>query len=754
MDLTPIDINESWPKVEKKLLEIMNQQGEGMGNTDWMDLYTMVYGLCLRGSIKGSKKDPKKRISVEQAGKIIYTKLEHFLQIQVKQLFLSCQGKIDEQLLRIVSKNWGSFVFSARIISFLFSFLDRHLVGRQDQTNQNNKPLEIFSLHMKIFKNEFYQPLKKKIIFSVLELIQNQREGENADLLLLKQTTDMFVTLGYTIDRKNGNLEIYNQDFEIPFFEQTDQYYFLERDQLMRISNVSEFMEKAEKKVNNEISQIAPYLHSKTEKELSQKCVKILIFESLELLWTGFAKLMNTNQTSDLQRMFNLLSRLQNGLQPLVKPFKKIIYDNGIEKLEQVRETAKENPKIYIETILIIYKKYLGIVKESFNNHHLFRSALTSSCTELLKKNPVLDLADSSSTLSLQIIAQFCNQLLKKTEMESTKNDLNQDFENIMMFINLIKKKTIFFEFYTKNLAERLLTQTSISKDSELTMFNKLESLIPHNTHAKIRNIFSQIEESKQISSKFQKYLISSKKMLQFNFDVRILPMRLWPFSLPKIDFTLPKTIKNCLTDFETFYCSDVKRSSRKLHWNLELSQIEVLATINNRSYLLITSPYQLGVLLMFQNRIIYKFEEIQDHLNLPTNLLCDILETLIQCKILISKGKIHENGNRYKLNYYYNNKLPRVQLNIKTNKKKQESEKLIQQIEEGRKISLQKHILRIFKSRKSLTHDKLIELISEHYTKSYRPSTRIIKKCISLCIDYNFIERSEHETNTYVLID
>ena len=222
-----------------------------------------------------------------------------------------------------------------------------------------------------------------------------------------------------------------------------------------------------------------------------------------------------------------------------------------------------------------------------------------------------------------------------------------------------------------------------------------------------------------------------------------------WPLSNPSTKFTFPKALDGASEKFKYYY-SQV-HSGRKLLWLHNLSKGELKIRIDGRMYMLLVSTYQIGVLMLFNEKEQLSYEEFLDKTQLSEEFLTSILAVLEGKKIIISSQKEIGSGAVFRVNDKFKSKKAKVQLNVALEvDTRKETTTTLKQIEEERKVVIQACIVRIMKARKKLKHSELISEVFTQLQERFKPKVKTVRSCIDLLIDKEYLERAEGTTDTY----
>src|SRR5258708_701292 len=211
------------------------------------------------------------------------------------------------------------------------------------------------------WKEHFFLVIQQdnaKLANATLRLIAQQRQGETIDQTLVKKVVDSFVSLGLDVADPNKEcLDVYKEHFETAFILATEQFYKAESDNYLAQNPVPDYLRKAEERLREEENRVDRYLHTKTRKDLVSECENVLIREHGDLLTESFQTLLDYEKDDDLQRMYALLSRIPDGLDPLRKRFEAHVKSAGLASISKLVGEGGVNmenldPKAYVDALL------------------------------------------------------------------------------------------------------------------------------------------------------------------------------------------------------------------------------------------------------------------------------------------------------------------------------------------------------------------------------------------------------------------
>ncbi|KAF9014369.1 Cullin-domain-containing protein [Hymenopellis radicata] len=732
------DLTETWAFLSPGVDHIMTNLEAGLTFPNYTNLYTATALTTLTAG-------------ANLVGSDLYHKLTEYFTIHFVPMKQAAASLQDEELLRYYAAEWTRYTTGANYLNRLFTYLNRYWVKRE--RDEGKKDIyQVYTLALAQWKSQFFVHIQKdnaKLAGAVLRLIERQRNGDVIDQGLVKKVVLSFVSLG--LDNTDPNkecLDVYKEHFETPFIQATELYYKKESEAFLAENTVSEYLKKAEERLREEEDRVERYLHTKTRKELIAKCEDVLIRQHAQLMQDSFQKLLDYDQDEDLQRMYALLARIPDGLEPLRKRFEGHVKQAGLSAVSKIAGEGVAidslDPKVYVDALLEVHRKNSETVTRSFKSEAGFAASLDKACREFVNRNGA---TGSSSTKSPELIAKHADMLLRKTNKMAEEEDLEGALNRVMILFKYLEDKDVFQTFYTTKLSKRLIHGVSASDEAEASMISKLKEACGFEYTNKLQRMFTDMSLSKDLTDSFKERMEQNHTDMEINFSIMVLGTNFWPLNPPNHDFTIPIEIISTYERFQKYYQS--KHSGRKLTWLWNYSKNELRTNYLNQKYILMTSAYQMSVLVQYNRHDTLSMDELVAATAISQDILSQVLALLVKAKILVNDEK-----DQYDLNPGFKSKKIRVNLNqpIKA-EVKAESSDVLKAVDEDRKYVIQATIVRIMKARKTMKNQALIQEVISQISQRFAPKIPDIKKAIETLLEKEYMERVDGQKDTFAYV-
>lgn len=718
--------------------------------------------------------DPVCSNAAHLLGEELYNKLITFLCTHLEELVEESKSHTEEALLAYYIKEWNRYTIAAKYIHHLFRYLNRHWVKREIDEGKKNI-YDVYTLHLVQWRKVLFEKVSFKVMDAVLKLVEKQRNGETIEHGQIKQVVDSFVSLGLDeADPSKSTLDVYRYHFERPFLAATKEFYQAESKQFVAENSVVEYMKKAETRLAEEEERVSMYLHQDIAVPLKRACNMALIADHSALLREEFQVLLDTDREEDMARMYNLLSRIPDGLEPLRSRFETHVRKAGLAAVQKVQssEGDKLEPKVYVDALLEVHSQYQILVKKAFNDEAEFTRSLDNACREFVNRNEV---CKSASSKSPELLAKYTDVLLRKSSTSIEEADLERTLTQIMTVFRYIEDKDVFQKFYSRMLARRLVNSNSSSDDAETSMISKLKEACGFEYTNKLQRMFQDMQISKDLNKEFSEHLSSVGSANGVDSTFSILGTGFWPLTPPSTNFNPPAEIATEIERFSRFYKH--KHDGRKLTWLWHLCKGEMRTGYCKSSKTPFTfqvSIYQMAILLLFNEKDVNTYDDMLSATQLSSSVLDQALTVILKAKVLLMSGGTGDKpgiGKTLSLNYDFKSKKIRVNLNLGGIKEtKQEEAETNKTIEEDRKLVLQvcictvptqmrsvliaakqSAIVRIMKARKRMKHTQLMSETINQIRSRFVPKVGDIKKCIEILLDKEYLERVDDDDLGYL---
>lgn len=772
------DIDATWKYIEDGVRQVLQDDlahGAGLSSQMYMNLYSAIHNFCV-------SRDSNRSVSLanrggagantrgaQLIGSDLYYKLKGFLETHLAALQLEAQPMTGGNLLLYYIKCWDKYTVGAQYINHIFNYLNRHWVKRERDDGRKHV-VDVNTMCLCAWKQCFFDPLEKKVIDALLEQFTRLRDGESTGTIDIRKVVYSLVSLGLDqLDIKKVNLSVYEQSFLDPFIQHTHDYYAKESAQFLQENTVVDYNRKAEMRLQEEKGRVDVYLHPSSEQRVIETCQQCLIADHADIIRSEFAALLQGYREDDIRRIHVLLSKVDGALDPILPVFEAYVKqegENAVMRLAKDLGTGPLDASEYVDTLIAVYERYLHLVEVSFSNNTSLHKVLDSACLAFINTNVVATGDGTNKTRDSktpELLASYCNTLLKKNTKTTEDFDLEAKLENAIVIFRFLEEKDAFQKYYTRNLARRLVYNSSASDDAERSMVNKLKNECGMEYTGKLNKMFQDITVSGELQEEFKQKVAQKRKDAAaegedahlVDFSPTIIAEGCWPLPSSKDGFRIPGDLSKTYEAFTNYY--QAKHQGRKLKWlwNFTKGDIKIQTKGSKIGYSVTASIYQIAILLAFNDADVITVGDLQEITGLTTPLLHGSLMLIIKSKFLLIEGggdaKTFTPETRIVFNQEFKSKKIRININgVVKVEAKAEAEETKKAIEEDRKWFLQATIVRIMKARKTLKHTALVQETIVQSKKRFHPKIGEIKKVIDDLIEREYLTRIEQDKYEY----
>jgi len=636
-------------------------------------------------------------------------------------------------LLTELQQRWVNHQIMNKWLKKFFTYLDRYYVKHHSLPTLTQAGL-------RCFRTRIYDEMKSDTTAAILGLINDEREGNIIDKSLVKINVELYEEMGM------DTLDCYNADLEEPFLTNTREYYAKKREDWINDST-PDYLIKAENALTSEHQRVKDYLNSNSDAKI-QRVLEEELLESVETTLlekesSGCRALLQNDKSQDLQRMFRLFQRLENGLQPMAQIVQDFITSMGEDvinrrqaRLDGGEKDKNDDPK-FVKAIIALHDKYLAVVKTDFSGHSLFQKALKDAFVEVVNKNV-------GQFTNAELMSTFCDRILKSGGEKLSESEVEENLDRIVQLFSYLTDKDLFAEIYRNQLAKRLLSQRSISDDAEKLMIAKLKVQCGTQFTSKMEGMLADLAVGQQQRQEFEQRM--QKVDTKLDFGVQVLTTGFWPtYKSPEV--TLTEEMDKCMNVFKDWH--EQKHQKRKLQWVVTQGNESVRGTFGKKSYDLQVSTLQAIALDALSGGETVSFEDLAQRLNLEEAILKPLMHSLSCGKHKViaktpASNKINTT-DKFTANAKFTSNMRKIRIPMAS----LDSSFSTKKVEEDRTIAIEAAIVRIMKARKSLPHQQLLSEVLNQLS-FFNPNPRVIKKRIEAMIDREYLERSSDNTGVY----
>ncbi len=743
----------------------------------WKKLQGAVLAIYSENPVSASRED-----LYRAAEDMCMHKMSQRLYLNLKQEFETQTRKVMEQMIDVLNNAtgttetsfiakfealWSSHCDQCLAIRSIFLYLDRTYVL---QNAGSTGIRSLWDMAVVLFRDNLaaVPDVQKRIVDSVLALIRGERNGESMNRPLVRKVLRVFTTLG-----------IYRNIFEHLFLEKSKLFYAADGVRRMSEMAIPDYLGHVQKRLNEEAERVMTYLDPSTRLPLLRLLETQLLQKHVDnMLEKGFDNLLDKNRVDDLSLMHNLFNRV-DGVDAERNAFSKYIKKTG-EKIVN----AKDQDKQMVQSLLDLKDKLDLILLKAFNKEETFTYALKGAFeyfinirqnrpAEMLAKyvdqrlrtgrvNVTNNRANNSNSGSVSAAATTTTTTTTTTSTTAVDREIaamggDDEMETVlnrvMVLFRYINGKDVFEAFYKKDLAKRLLLNKSSSFDLEKSMISKLKTECGASFTTKLEGMFKDMTLSVETMQSFQVSKEAKEYSNELDMHVHVLRTGFWP-TYPPMEMKLPEKVSNAQKVFQSFYGE--KYQGRKLYWQHSLATCVVKGKFPRSSHEFNVSLFQASILLLFNNlkegdKITFK--EIKELVGIEEKELKRTLQSLACAKIRPikkrPKGKEVKEDDYFIVAHDFKNARFKLKINqIQVKETKEENKETNEKVFRDRLHQADACIVRIMKTRKTLSHS---DLMSETLNQIKFPAKGSdIKKRIESLIDREYIERHEDNPQMY----
>lgn len=715
VQMDPNYAENTWKLLKGAIYEIHKQNASGLS---FEELYRNAYNMVLH-----------------KYGDRLYKGLQQVVDEHLKEVANDVAAANDETFMDALNKAWNDHKISMLMIRDILMYMDRVYV-------MHHNVHTVYDLGLILFRDNIARSarIKDRLLKTILSWIQRERTGEVINRGLLKNITQMLVDLGV------NSRTVYEDDFERHFLETSATFYRVESQEFISSNSASDYMRKVSARIQEEMERVAHYLDAGTEPKIKEVVERELIASHMKTLiemeGSGCISMLKDDKLEDLSRMYNLFSRVSNGLAFMREKISNFVRDTGKALVSD--EEKNKNPQLYVQALLDLKDKYDRLLTGAFTNDKNFQHAINQAFEHFINAN----------NKSPEFISLFIDEQLRKGLKGVGEEEVETILNKVMMLFRFIQEKDVFEKYYKQHLAKRLLLGRSVSDDAERNMIAKLKTECGYQFTSKLEGMFTDMKLSTDTMEAFKGYLQKADGDILHGVDlsVHVLTTGFWP-TQAAAKCNLPPEILHCCEVFKKFYLSN--HNGRRLTWQTNMGTADLKAFFGSRKHELNVSTYQMVILLLFNTSSQITFKELKETSGIPVPELKRNLMALCMAKYKVlskePKTKQVADEDTFAFNSAFKSKLYRVRiLPLARGESKEERDATREKVDEERKHQIEAAIVRVMKARKTMEHSQLIAEVTQQLSARFMPNPMVVKKRIESLIEREYLERSKKDRKVY----
>uniref|UniRef100_A0A7E4ZYY5 Cullin-5 n=1 Tax=Panagrellus redivivus TaxID=6233 RepID=A0A7E4ZYY5_PANRE len=718
---------------------------------------------------------------------LVGAELSNELSIHVSQAAKTLPVNSDDQtLLNAYIDQWNVYMVMVQHLPMPFNFLSR----RYSSPAVLPTSASAFAIHTKgvrqtmlaTWNRIIFNNIKGRLLKATLDLIEKERLNEMVEQSKIVGIRDSYIELNTNdMDR----LDLYTREFEAAYLDATATFYRARAADMLEKNGILSYIAYADSKLQEEQQRAEKYLDKsdgRSVNALVAKCVEILVSDHEDQMHNECTSLITANDVERLQMIYRLTNKTPNGINTMLKKLFEFVRQEGLNQMLQNAQTIVSNSDKYVDHLLDMHERFTKLIGDAFYNDPRFLTERDKAfqdvvnSTEVFKMDTTKALKGAVESRSPELLAVYCDQLLRKTAMSKrlSSEEVDEKLNRVLLVLKYVQSKDIFMRFHKQHMSRRLVLETTADQEKEETLVRRFREIgMPADYVNKLSRMLQDVEVNKDTNVEIKRSIAANNNDALPIIDIltlKVLNVGAWG-KPRRSHVSLPREIEDCAGEIEEAYKK--MHCGRKLFWSPQMSSAVIVWNNKHGKYDFEVSSMQLSVLHCFNDRPTEKLT--YDSLRLATELVeQDLNRTLMS---LVSMPRVQmqlvhtdcvplnpknfNDSTLFWINQDFalvkNDKIqPRGKisfigrLNVGGDAN---NENECDEVMKLREFRTQEAIVKVMKTRKQVTSAQLQTSLIELLKDMFCPSKRLIKEQIEWLIENNYIKRDPKDMNTFIYV-
>jgi hypothetical protein len=484
---------------------------------------------------------------------------------------------------------------------------------------------------------------------------------------------------------------------------------------------------------------------------------------------TGCGVLLGDGKTSDLGRMYRLvkyanhdaaLELMRTEVQARIEAEGRTLIA-GFESEVSTGPLSLETP--FVTKVMGLSAKYGDLIKQLFEGSNLFHVNRKVGFTAFLKakltrRDPKhgQGALETRETSFPEVLATYCDAVMRRVLKDVVGPTVEMEhLDELLTVFTYVTEKDVFQEYYKLKLSKRLL-QTTPFEDLEKAFLERLQREMGKSYTHKLEGMLLDLESSKNTLRTFKTDVASAG--LGTDFNVNVLGAANWPAYKPD-SMVPPAQLRRCVEAFQR--CFAQQNATKKLTWIHLLGQATMSVSFPKGSKEVSASLYQASVLLTIDTMATATPKGVAEALSLDMTVVKHLIASMFVSKsynvlrrvdasgeTVITTDKPFGDDDLFALNRDFTFKTRKFKL-VAPSASSAADVFTEPGIDERRRIHVDAAVVRIMKSRRTLSYTELEDLVITQLSKQFVPQPKLIKLRVDDLITREYLRRHDGDRNS-----